>query len=362
MRAGFSEYVKVDPALQNINVFADIGTGVPLLNALGQLAIAAGGYIKFERDGTYRMTSLDYSAAPIRTLDFNNIWGKPQITQKKAISAVEVNYRDSTRYVSRSAYNGGSSTVNCDFIIDGNHGEQIGLLWLEFANKRLQYSISYRGDMSIEAGDVIRVETDYGFRSVLVLEHEITYDGDKFLQGLIGGVELGISPPGARENMILSHSGFGRYAGKTAQLQNNRFEMSSRWGSLELNRATLGGGYRYIDPATTEQVGEWSQALSDANGYFAAPPYILMTFNSIFDIFGCQIAFDDKGQEWATEVMVTYYDMYNAIIAENWFTNNEKNLTVIMPQISTKAVLISILRWNLPGRFAKVCQVMPFDI
>jgi len=59
----------------------------------------------------------------------------------------------------------------------------------KFIDKIPTYSVNanYNGDPNIQAGDYIKVETDYGFIPVFVQKHQLTYDGG--LSGSIEGVE-----------------------------------------------------------------------------------------------------------------------------------------------------------------------------
>ena len=58
-----------------------------------------------------------------------------------------------------------------------------------FINKIPTYSLSctYNGNPKIKAGDYIKVETDYGYVSIFIQKHQLTYDGG--LSGSIEGVE-----------------------------------------------------------------------------------------------------------------------------------------------------------------------------
>ena len=67
--------------------------------------------------------------------------------------------------------------------------EAIGQLVLDYhAARRLSFTISYRGNPAIEVGDIVSVETDYGYRNIQITEHTLTLDGSGFLRGTIKGV------------------------------------------------------------------------------------------------------------------------------------------------------------------------------
>ena len=186
-QAGLEIAIDVDATMQSIQVNANIGDKVPLQNAFGQLAIAAGGYVKFERDGSYKIKPMLFDS-PIRTLDYNNMWGKARIVQDLAPAGVNVKYQRNELFVSSDNELGKVRDISSDFILNATEARRVGEIALAFFNNRLQIDIPFRGDMSIEAGDIVSVETDYGFKDILILEHEITYNTKDFLQGRLKGV------------------------------------------------------------------------------------------------------------------------------------------------------------------------------
>lgn len=203
-QASIKTPISVDSSLQNVQVVERIERDTSLQSALSQLAIAAGGYIKFERDGTYSLKPSLFSATPKRTLTYDDVWEKPDVKQAPVIHGVTVKHIDYVQdfesgenrleavdtFIPSGSATGRNVDVISNFIINKSEAERIGALALAFYNHRLTFNIEYRGDMSIEAGDVIAVETDYGFHNVLVLEHEIRYDAINHLQGRIVGVGL----------------------------------------------------------------------------------------------------------------------------------------------------------------------------
>lgn len=196
-QANLSKAIMVDAQLQNILVNTNIGDNVPLQNALAQLAIAVGGYVKFERDGTPHIKSLNYGT-PSRIIDYNSGWTKPDITQDTMLAGVRVRYltysggrmNNAEELILFGTGIGRIEEISSGFIATIAEARRIGAIAVEYFAKRLTYSLSYRGDMSIESGDIVSVQTDYGLRNILVIEHEISYDTVDYLQGRISGIGI----------------------------------------------------------------------------------------------------------------------------------------------------------------------------
>lgn len=193
--AGISNYT-VDASLQSISVNQYIGENVPLPSAVGQLAVAAGGYWKIGRDGSYNLLPYSFPASSNDT-DYNNMWESPDIEQKKKVTSVNVKYY--TFSVDRLAENNNIVTAVTDdgtraddicscFIPSSARANAVGVLALQYYALRIAYGVKYRGDMSIEAGDVITVENDFAERDIFVTDHVLTWDADKKLDGEIKGM------------------------------------------------------------------------------------------------------------------------------------------------------------------------------
>ena len=199
MQANLETPIQIDARIPSATLNGNIGDSVPLQNALSQLAIALGGYVKFERDGAYTIKPFLPSPAT-REITYDNMWGKPAISQTPLLAGVRMKYlaynfvnnRMDAVEISSPKINetGRVVDITSNFIRNSYDATLAGEIALDFFARRLSYTVSYRGDMSIEAGDIVSVETDYGFQDVFVMEHEITYDNKDFLQGKITGVGL----------------------------------------------------------------------------------------------------------------------------------------------------------------------------
>lgn len=182
--AGISENHTIETELQSIVVNQNIGKKVPIINAMGMLAVACCGYWKIDRDGAYHLKKWNPSVAS-STIDYDNAWEKPSIKQNGLITSVNVKYytygsidenlNDHDNIVSTSS-DGKQVDIDCPFIPSEARSNIVATAALSYYALRLDYEQKYRGDPSIECGDTVSVENDYGTSGVVALEHTIEFD------------------------------------------------------------------------------------------------------------------------------------------------------------------------------------------
>jgi len=193
---------------------------------------------------------------------------------------------------------------------------------------------------------------------------------DKYLEAITAPSEMttfwaefSFIPPGAQEGATLASSLFGKLCGNTlAQLNNGVSGMGARWRTLERNRCILGKRWTSLEPQSDAQTGDWSVVGCNDNGEFTEPPYIEYILDVPYDLIGIQVVFDDRGAEWPTEFKVSYYGSAAALISERVLSNDSANRPVDYPENNVKVIRLTVLRWNLPRRVAKVCQIIPGQI
>lgn len=198
-KTGFTESITIDASLQNIACNKYIGENVDIKDALAALALTAGGYWVVRRNGDMDMLPLTTSiGAPVYTLSYDDMLRKPSITQNAKVTAVRIGYsyldfgidwKSKQTIYTNGANDGAQVEAISYFTPSTTRAEEIGQLVLDYhAARRLTFDISYRGNPALEVGDVISVETDYGYHDIEILEHTLTLDGNGFLRGNIKGV------------------------------------------------------------------------------------------------------------------------------------------------------------------------------
>lgn len=194
--AGITEPHTIEVELQSIVVNQNIGKNVPLISAMGQLAVACCGYWKVNRDGTYHLGKWKKPTAT-NSIDYDNAWEKPQIEQAKRVTSANVKYyiwsgideriNDYDDIVSLADNTGDLVEINSSFIPSKDRADIVANAALAYYDMRLNYEQEYRGDMAIEAGDNVTVQNDYGTSEVVVLEHVLSWD-ENGLTGTINGL------------------------------------------------------------------------------------------------------------------------------------------------------------------------------
>lgn len=169
--------------------------------------------------------------------------------------------------------------------------------------------------------------------------------------------EFGFIPPYSRDNVQILYKNFGQF-NNFNQIKNKKYTMGAKWGSLELNRAVLGDGTEYPNKVETRQTGEWSLTQSDENGILE-DNFITYKMQDEFDLIGITAYFDDKGLEWATELIVDYLNSDDIVIASKTFENNSAIALVDFPYDNVRSIRLRLIKWNYPNRFAKICQIVP---
>lgn len=194
--ANVTETVVIDEDLKNIQVNQYIGDDIPIHIAMGYLAIACCGYWKFERDGTY---SLKKWALPEKMLDsvtYDNMWAKPSISMGERYTSCTVKYyvweAENERLVgtdvtvTKEEDDGMELGLTSYFICTEEQARQVAQTYMDYKNLRLEHTVSYRGDMSLEAADGITIQNDFEDSEVMILRHVITFTTEG-LEGTIVG-------------------------------------------------------------------------------------------------------------------------------------------------------------------------------
>jgi hypothetical protein len=195
--ANVEEAYTIETELQSIVVNRYIGDKVPILSAMGQLAVACAGYWTIDRDGSYHLKKWQ-APAITNDIDYDNAWEKPDISQRKRVTSVNVPYtaydldgnlESIDNIVSLSVNDGGMEEINSLFIPSAARATAVANSALAYYALRLEFESSYRGDPSMQAGDGASVEHDYGESNVIVTEHTFTVD-ENGLNATIKGVGL----------------------------------------------------------------------------------------------------------------------------------------------------------------------------
>lgn len=170
--------------------------------------------------------------------------------------------------------------------------------------------------------------------------------------------DLSFVPPGATEGATLDLPD-ARGCSIIGQLMNGSFGMDGKWAFLEPNRLILDGSISFLEEGSGKQVGLIGNNVCDETGAFADPENITIILDKEYDIPAISVAFDDLGEEWATEMDITCYDANGNNLGTNSFVNNKDIFIGEVRHKNVKEIVFSIKKWNVPNRVCKVSQIVP---
>lgn len=124
--------------------------------------------------------------------------------------------------------------------------------------------------------------------------------------------------------------------------------------ALEGNGWLLNGARRLLNG---QKVGFWSTQMSGEDGTFAAPPTITVTFDEQYTSLGLSMTFDPATGEYCSGVTVQWYQG-TALLAEEDFSPNAATYFFERTVEHYNKIVIRLSRTSLPGRYAKVSQIM----
>lgn len=191
------ESYTIDEELKNIVVNQYIGEEVPLINAMGQLAVACGGYWKFNRDNTYQLRKWSIPSSS-NEVDYDNMWNKPNIRQNKLVTSCNCKYYQyNSTYKHMESFDnivslenniGEQKDIDSVFIPNAERANEVANFVLEYYSHRLDHEVDFRGDLSIEPGDTAKVENDYAQTDVIITSINVTYTPESKLSEKLEGI------------------------------------------------------------------------------------------------------------------------------------------------------------------------------
>lgn len=161
----------------------------------------------------------------------------------------------------------------------------------------------------------------------------------------------------------VSHSAAASFS-KSGQVINKAMNPDGNYQTLEHNRWLLDGNSSFIpaNPAElTGEVGYVSDTLSGAGGEFSAPVYIEIAFANVSILQAFSIFFPDNdrdgvGADFTVEVLSGGTAFFTQEVKGNKLSQVAfEGFTVNYPD----AIRVTISRWSLPGRRARVPEIVP---
>lgn len=144
------------------------------------------------------------------------------------------------------------------------------------------------------------------------------------------------------------------------QINNDILVPTYNLATLEQDRFKLDGNYSFPDSTTANngEVGFVSSALCGSDGIFSTPQTLTVLFSGFHTSAGVTVTFDQFDDEYATEFNVSAYDASDVLIDSVDVTGNTLALCPVYGDfIAYKKIIVTITKWNVGNRRARVIEV-----
>lgn len=151
---------------------------------------------------------------------------------------------------------------------------------------------------------------------------------------------------------------------KSAQVTNRETVTAARYATLEPGRWLLDGSFRLVPDNPQQLTGETGLVggvLSGEDGTFPEAVFAQLTFSNVSTLQACAIFFsDDPIDGTARDFTVDVYSNDVIIYTETFTNNTAPSVTVdAFTVYDPTAIRVTITRWSLPGRRARVMEIVP---
>lgn len=147
---------------------------------------------------------------------------------------------------------------------------------------------------------------------------------------------------------------------KETQVINKTREMSNKYATFERDYFALDGSFK-IPPKPTEsedELGWWSENISEADGTYLASPYLEFTFAQPHNSIGLVVTFDSMANEYATDFLIEVFDPTDILITSESVIGNESFVYHYETEIENYSrIRIKINKWKNPNRRARIVEV-----
>lgn len=144
------------------------------------------------------------------------------------------------------------------------------------------------------------------------------------------------------------------------QLADKNRRTSHKYATFERDYFRLDGSFR-IPPEPDEdnsELGWWSDEICGADGVFAAPQTVTLSFADPHDSMGLTIHFDVSTGEYANDFDIDVYAVGNTLIASEKITGNTDISYVWIKGLDAyEKIVITIRKWAKPFRRARIIEV-----
>ena len=145
---------------------------------------------------------------------------------------------------------------------------------------------------------------------------------------------------------------------KKNQTIDKTVHMSQKVATAELGEWVLNGTYAPVSlVGDNEEVGYWSEALSDLSGNIDVT--LTFEFSASVSSKAITVIFDDATGNCGENFILKAYDSNNTLINSTTITGNNSSVVIVdMTAENYKKIVLNITKTNKPYRHVRVCEVL----
>lgn len=147
---------------------------------------------------------------------------------------------------------------------------------------------------------------------------------------------------------------------RIGQVTNKTRQMSNKYATFERDYFCLDGSFR-IPPRPEEgesELGWWSGGICGADGVFAVPQVLTLTFSEPHNSMGLTLIFDAITNEYPIDFDINVYQKNDVLIASKTVTGNKNTSYVWVKGLDDyRKIVITIRKWCNPYRRARIVEI-----
>ncbi len=128
------------------------------------------------------------------------------------------------------------------------------------------------------------------------------------------------------------------------------------YGTLEKNQFLLDGTRRLMSE-TLDDMGWWSNQMSNQNGIFATPLVLEISFSDIHTSLGLTLIFSKAG-DYCSRLKIDWYNLNNELISSKIFEPNNYYYVCNNTVKNYKKIVITFYSTNNPYRYLKLYKIL----
>lgn len=130
----------------------------------------------------------------------------------------------------------------------------------------------------------------------------------------------------------------------------------AKYGTCERNQFVLDGTFKLM-PEEVENMGWWSNQMSDASGNFETPLTLEINFSEVHSSLGITLIFSEAG-DFCNRLNIKYYGADNNILSSKEFTPDSYNYIYNNIVEKYKKIVITFYSTNRPFRYLKLYKIL----